>query len=165
MPLPEGLDRAALFAGMLNARRFRLARRDGIRHLDRRRFRHYRPRIDPERTLPEGPFGDHLGYYSLAHHGFPVLDVDDRLSPRDAVWPFTVVGRPPQEDTTFGKLIHEITAPMVPVELPGVKGDPRGGRRRACIPLLLAIGERALRPVPGERADSPGAVDPTRTRS
>ena len=93
--------------------------------------------IAPERTKPEGPFGDHLGYYSLAHD-FPVMTVERVFHRRDAIWPFTVVGRPPQEDTTFGKLIHEITAPMVPVELPGVAAihavDAAGVH-----PLLLAI--------------------------
>src|SRR5690606_25341429 len=72
-----------------------------------------------EGTKPEGPFGDHLGYYSLTHD-FPVLRVHKVYHRKDAIWPFTVVGRPPQEDTTFGQLIHEITKPMVPVSLPGV---------------------------------------------
>ena len=62
--------------------------------------------VDPERQLPEGPFGDHLGYYSLAHD-FPVLRVEKVYHRPDAIWPFTVVGRPPQEDTMFGELIHE----------------------------------------------------------
>ena len=62
---------------------------------------------------------------------------------------FTVVGRPPQEDTSFGRLIHEITAPMVPKELPGVKAlhavDAAGVH-----PLLLAIGSERYVPW-GER--------------
>src|SRR5262245_64566151 len=52
----------------------------------------------------EGPFGDHLGYYSLAHE-FPVLKVERVYHRKGAVWTFAVVGRPQQEDTTFGKLI------------------------------------------------------------
>ena len=39
---------------------------------------------------------------------------------KDAIWPFTVVGRPPQEDTVFGQLIHELTGPVVPTVIPGV---------------------------------------------
>ena len=54
--------------------------------------------IDPTRLKPEGPFGDHLGYYSLAHE-FPVMHVEHVYHRRGAIWPFTVVGRPPQEDT------------------------------------------------------------------
>ena len=64
--------------------------------------------IDPEKTLPEGPFGDHLGYYSLAHD-FPVLRVEEVFHRDGAIWPFTTVGRPPQEDTSFGTFIHELT--------------------------------------------------------
>jgi 4-hydroxy-3-polyprenylbenzoate decarboxylase len=146
MPLPEGLSEL-LFAGMLNRRRFRLARRDGFACSAEADFV-ITGTIDPERTLPEGPFGDHLGYYSLVHD-FPVLEVDAIYHRDDPVWPFTVVGRPPQEDTTFGKLIHELTEPMVPVELPGVKAihavDAAGVH-----PLLLAIGSERYVPY-GER--------------
>jgi 4-hydroxy-3-polyprenylbenzoate decarboxylase len=146
MPLPEGLTEL-LFAGMLNRRRFRLARRNGYAIAAEADFV-ITGRIDPLRTLPEGPFGDHLGYYSLAHD-FPVLEVESVYYRDDAVWPFTVVGRPPQEDTTFGKLIHELTEPMVPVSLPGVKAlhavDAAGVH-----PLLLAIGSERYVPY-GER--------------
>jgi 4-hydroxy-3-polyprenylbenzoate decarboxylase len=146
MPLPEGLSEL-LFAGMLNRRRFRLARRNGFAHSVDADFV-ISGTIHPERTLPEGPFGDHLGYYSLVHD-FPVLEVEAIHHRDDPVWPFTVVGRPPQEDTTFGKLIHELTEPMVPVELPGVKAihavDAAGVH-----PLLLAIGSERYVPY-GER--------------
>jgi 4-hydroxy-3-polyprenylbenzoate decarboxylase len=142
MPLPEGLSEL-LFAGMLNRRRFRIARRDGFAISAEADFV-ITGRIDPTRTLPEGPFGDHLGYYSLVHD-FPVLEVESVYHRDDALWPFTVVGRPPQEDTTFGKLIHELTEPMVPISLPGVKAlhavDAAGVH-----PLLLAIGSERYVP-------------------
>jgi len=70
--------------------------------------------IDPERLKPEGPFGDHLGYYSLAHD-FPVMHVEHVYHRRDAIWPFTVVGRPPQEDTILGQLIHDLTGPAAAI--------------------------------------------------
>lgn len=147
MPLPEGLSEL-VFAGMLAGRRFRYAQESG--HI-----------IAAEAdfcivgtiagTKPEGPFGDHLGYYSLTHD-FPVLKVERVYHREDAIWPFTVVGRPPQEDTTFGELIHEITGPMVPVSLPGVKAlhavDAAGVH-----PLLLAIGSE--RYTPYSRVDRP----------
>jgi len=146
MPLPEGVTEL-LFAGMLNRRRFRITRRDGFAIAAEADFV-ITGRIHPTRTLPEGPFGDHLGYYSLVHD-FPVLEVESVYHRDDAVWPFTVVGRPPQEDTTFGKLIHELTEPMVPVSLPGVKAlhavDAAGVH-----PLLLAIGSERYVPY-GER--------------
>ncbi|MGE0757419.1 MAG: UbiD family decarboxylase [Pirellulaceae bacterium] len=96
------------------------------------------------KLLPEGPFGDHLGYYSLAHD-FPVLHVHRVLHRPDAIWPFTVVGRPPQEDTVFGQLIHELTGPIIPTVLPGVRAvhavDASGVH-----PLLLAIGSERYVP-------------------
>ena len=94
--------------------------------------------------MPEGPFGDHLGYYSL-QHDFPVLNVDAVYHRDDAIWPFTVVGRPPQEDTVFGELIHELTGPVVPTVLPGIRAvnavDAAGVH-----PLLLAIGSERYVP-------------------
>ncbi len=142
MPLPEALTEL-LFVGMLGGRRFRYTMRDGFVISSDADFC-VTGTIDPNRTLPEGPFGDHLGYYSLAHD-FPVLTVDKVYHRRNPIWPFTVVGRPPQEDTSFGALIHEITQPMVPVELPGVKTihavDAAGVH-----PLLLAIGSERYVP-------------------
>jgi 4-hydroxy-3-polyprenylbenzoate decarboxylase len=154
MPLPEGLPELA-FAGALGGRRVRLIQQPpgpgelfpitlaadadfcltGI--------------VDPQKQLPEGPFGDHLGYYSLAHP-FPVLKVEQVWHREGAVWPFTVVGRPPQEDTTFGKLIHELTGPLIPTVVPGVHAvhavDAAGVH-----PLLLAIGSERYVPYEGRR--------------
>jgi 4-hydroxy-3-polyprenylbenzoate decarboxylase len=105
--------------------------------------------IDPARTKPEGPFGDHLGYYSLAHD-FPVMTVEAVYHRPGAIWPFTVVGRPPQEDTTFGELIHELTGPVIPTVIPGVHAvhavDAAGVH-----PLLLAIGSERYVPYAGTR--------------
>jgi len=91
---------------------------------------------EPNDTKPEGPFGDHLGYYSLKHD-FPVLRVRAVYHRPGAIWPFTVVGRPPQEDTSFGQIIHEITGPLIPTVVHGVHAvhavDAAGVH-----PLLLA---------------------------
>ncbi|HID97396.1 MAG TPA: UbiD family decarboxylase, partial [Thermodesulfobacteriaceae bacterium] len=134
MPLPEGLTEL-IFAGMLGRRRFRYVRKNGFVISADADFC-ILGTVEPEKTKPEGPFGDHLGYYSLVHD-FPVLDVKAVYHRKDAVWPFTVVGRPPQEDTSFGRLIHEITAPMVPREISGLRAvhaiDAAGVH-----PLLLA---------------------------
>ena len=142
MPLPEGLPEVA-FAGGLAGRRFRYTLKNGFTVSAEADFC-ITGAVNPGETLPEGPFGDHLGYYSLAHE-FPVLRVDTVYHRKDAVWPFTVVGRPPQEDTAFGELIHELTGPMVPVELPGLKAinavDAAGVH-----PLLLAIGSERYVP-------------------
>ena len=148
MPLPEGLPELA-FAGALGGRRVRLVR--GGTHLPVPAEADFClvGTIDPERLLPEGPFGDHLGYYSLVHD-FPVMRVEKVYHRRDAVWPFTVVGRPPQEDTSFGEIIHELTGPAIPTVVPGVHAvhavDAAGVH-----PLLLAIGSERYVPYAQER--------------
>ena len=100
--------------------------------------------VDPDLQLPEGPFGDHLGYYSLKHP-FPVLRVEKVWHREGAIWPFTVVGRPPQEDTSFGQIIHELTGPIIPTVVHGVHAvhavDAAGVH-----PLLLAIGSERYVP-------------------
>ncbi len=142
MPLPEGLTELT-FAGALAGRRIRMIRGDHAPVYADADFAIVGT-IDPTQTKPEGPFGDHLGYYSL-EHPFPVMKVDHVWHRQGAVWPFTVVGRPPQEDTTFGQLIHELTDPIIPTVIPGVKGvhavDAAGVH-----PLLLAIGSERYMP-------------------
>jgi 4-hydroxy-3-polyprenylbenzoate decarboxylase len=161
MPLPEGLPELA-FAGALGGRRVEMVLASGPREraggsLQKESARSRGPlafpaeadfvisgTIDPTRTKPEGPFGDHLGYYSLTHP-FPVITVEAVYHRPDAIWPFTVVGRPPQEDTSFGEFIHELTGPAIPAVLPGVKAvhavDAAGVH-----PLLLAIGSERYVP-------------------
>lgn len=143
MPLPEGMPELA-FAGAIGGRRLRLlSEADRLPILADADFC-ISGTVDPKLLLPEGPFGDHLGYYSLAHP-FPVLNVERVTHRRDAIWPFTVVGRPPQEDTTFGQLIHEITGPIIPTVVHGVRAvhavDAAGVH-----PLLLAIGSERYTP-------------------
>ena len=148
MPLPEGLSEL-LFAGMLAGRSFRWRRREDGFVVSADADFTITGWVDPGRTLPEGPFGDHLGYYSLTHP-FPVLRVTAVHHRKGAVWPLTAVGRPPQEDTTFGRLIHEITEPMVPTTLPGVHSvhavDAAGVH-----PLLLAVGSERYSPFTARR--------------
>lgn len=148
MPLPEGLTELT-FAGALAGRRIALLRGMHAPVYADADFALI-GQIAPHRTLPEGPFGDHLGYYSL-QHDFPVMRVRQVWHRSGAVWPFTVVGRPPQEDTTFGQLIHELTDPIIPSVIPGVKAvhavDASGVH-----PLLLAIGsERYMPHLPADR--------------
>jgi 4-hydroxy-3-polyprenylbenzoate decarboxylase len=63
----------------------------------------------------------------------------------DAIWPFTVVGRPPQEDTSFGQIIHELTGNAIKHELPGVK-EVHAVDSAGVHPLLLAIGSERYTP-------------------
>ncbi len=142
MPLPEGLTELT-FAGALAGRRIRMLRGQHAPVYADADFAIV-GEIDPQAIKPEGPFGDHLGYYSLCHD-FPFMKVKHVWHRRDAIWPFTVVGRPPQEDTTFGQLIHELTDPIIPSVIPGVRRihavDAAGVH-----PLLLAIGSERYMP-------------------
>jgi 4-hydroxy-3-polyprenylbenzoate decarboxylase len=95
-------------------------------------------------TKPEGPFGDHLGYYSLTHP-FPFMRVHKVYARENAIFPFTVVGRPPQEDTAFGALIHELTGDAIRQEIPGVK-EVHAVDEAGVHPLLLAIGSERYTP-------------------
>jgi 4-hydroxy-3-polyprenylbenzoate decarboxylase len=143
MPLPENISELA-FAGALGGRRVRMIDRPGGLPIHADADFCITGVVESNLLLPEGPFGDHLGYYSLAHD-FPVVKVEAVYHRAGAVWPFTVVGRPPQEDTVFGQLIHELTGPLIPSVLPGVHAvhavDAAGVH-----PLLLAIGGERYTP-------------------
>jgi len=142
MPLPEGISEMT-FAGLLGSRRFRYAYDDGFCLSTDADFV-ITGEVYPNENKPEGPFGDHLGYYSL-QHPFPLMRVHKVYAKKDAIWAFTVVGRPPQEDTSFGQLIHEITGDAIPQEIPGLKSvhavDAAGVH-----PLLLAVGSERYTP-------------------
>jgi len=142
MPLPEGMSELS-FAGVLGKRRFRYSNKDG-----------YTISADADFVICgelhqndvklEGPFGDHLGYYSLKHD-FPVLRVHKVYAKENAIFPFTVVGRPPQEDSQFGALIHEISGKAIEKEIPGliaVNAVDEAGVH----PLLLAVGSERYTP-------------------
>jgi 4-hydroxy-3-polyprenylbenzoate decarboxylase len=148
MPLPEGVSELAL-AGVLGGRRVPMIRRGGQLPIHAEADFCLTGYIDPKGLKPEGPFGDHLGYYSL-RHDFPYMHVEHVYHRPDAIWPFTVVGRPPQEDTIFGQLIHELVGPLVPKQIPGVRAihavDAAGVH-----PLLLAIGSERYVPYEDRR--------------
>ncbi len=157
MPLPEGFPELA-FAAALGGRRIRMVVPPGPPAASGGSLPLPVPAeadfvisgtIDPAATKPEGPFGDHLGYYSL-RHDFPVMRVEKVYHRPGAIWPFTVVGRPPQEDTSFGEFIHELTGPVIPTVVPGVHAvhavDAAGVH-----PLLLAIGSERYVPYAEKR--------------
>lgn len=150
MPLPEGLSELT-FAGMLNGHRFPYHFLDGHFIANEADFC-ITGTIRKHGLKPEGPFGDHLGYYSLAHD-FPVMDVETVYHRKDAIWHFTVVGRPPQEDSIFGRLIHDLVGDLLPSEFPGIR-DVHAVDASGVHPLLLAVGtERYMpfrEPVPEE---------------
>jgi 4-hydroxy-3-polyprenylbenzoate decarboxylase len=142
MPLPEGISEMT-FAGILGNRRFRYTYQDGFCVSTDADFV-ITGEVYPNEIKPEGPFGDHLGYYSLKHP-FPVMRVHKVYARKDAIWSFTVVGRPPQEDTSFGQLIHEMTGSAIKQEIPGLK-EVHAVDAAGVHPLLLAIGSERYTP-------------------
>lgn len=142
MPLPEGISEMT-FAGVLGGRRFRYTYEDGFCISTDADFV-ITGEVYPGENKPEGPFGDHLGYYSLQHK-FPLMRVHKVYARKNAIWPFTVVGRPPQEDTSFGELIHEITGAAIPQEIPGLK-EVHAVDAAGVHPLLLAVGSERYTP-------------------
>ncbi len=142
MPLPEGISEMT-FAGVLGNRRFRYIYKDGYCISTDADFV-ITGEVYPGENKPEGPFGDHLGYYSLKHL-FPLMKVHKVYARKNAIWSFTVVGRPPQEDTSFGQLIHEITGDAIPQEVPGLK-EVHAVDAAGVHPLLLAVGSERYTP-------------------
>ena len=142
MPLPEGISEMT-FAGVLGGRRFRYVYNDGFCISTDADFV-ITGQVHPGENKPEGPFGDHLGYYSL-QHAFPLMKVHKVFARKNAIWPFTVVGRPPQEDTSFGQLIHELTGAAVQAEIPGLK-EVHAVDAAGVHPLLLAVGSERYTP-------------------
>lgn len=142
MPLPEGLSEMTV-AGMLSGHNFKYNYVDGYCISSDADFV-ITGEIYPEDTKPEGPFGDHLGYYSLIHP-FPVMKIHKVYAKPNAIWPFTVVGRPPQEDTSFGELIHELTGDSIKHEIPGVK-EVHAVDAAGVHPLLFAVGSERYTP-------------------
>ena len=148
MPLPEGLPELS-FAGALGGRRVRMVLTNNGLAMPAEADFVISGTIGMHDMKPEGPFGDHLGYYAL-QHDFPVMKVDRVYHREGAIWPFTSVGRPPQEDTSFGEFIHELTGPLVPTVLPGIH-EVHAVDAAGVHPLLLAIGSERYVPYAEKR--------------
>jgi 4-hydroxy-3-polyprenylbenzoate decarboxylase len=143
MPLPEDLSEA-VFAGALGNRRFRYFYDDEGFCISADADFVITGTVFPGQNKEEGPFGDHLGYYSLKHP-FPLMHVHRVYHRKNPVWSFTVVGRPPQEDTSFGAIIHEIAGSALPAEIPGLH-EVNAVDAAGVHPLLFAIGSERYTP-------------------
>lgn len=143
MPLPEGLSEW-VFAGMLSGRRFKYSYDPEGYAVSMDADFVITGDIHPNDVKLEGPFGDHLGYYSLKHL-FPVLKIKKVYAKDNAIWPFTTVGRPPQEDTSFGHVIHELTGAAIQKEMPGVLAV-HAVDKAGVHPLLFAVGSERYTP-------------------
>jgi UbiD family decarboxylase len=77
-------------------------------------------RVPAKTRRPEGPFGDHYGYYSL-RHDYPIFEVQRVAHRRDAIYPATIVGKPRQEDFFIGDLLQDLLSPLFPLVMPAVE--------------------------------------------
>ena len=143
MPLPEGLSEMT-FAGALGNRRFGYFYDDEGYCISADADFVITGTVMPHQNKPEGPFGDHLGYYSLTHP-FPLMQVSRVYHRKNPIWSFTVVGRPPQEDTSFGALIHQIAGTAIQKEIPGLL-EVNAVDAAGVHPLLFAIGSERYTP-------------------
>jgi len=117
-PLPENVPELVL-ASLLAGERLRVASGPDGRRVVAAAELALGGRIPPRVREPEGPFGDHYGYYSL-RHDYPVFDVEWVARRGDAIYPATVVGKPRQEDFYLGDLLQELLSPLFPLAMPGV---------------------------------------------
>ena len=120
--------------------------------------------VDPSESRPEGPFGDHTGYYSPAED-YPVFHVTAMTRRRDPIYPTTMVGRPPTEDYFFGKATERLFLPAIQMVLPelvdinmpaegifhnliivSIKKSYRGRRRRWPTACGASVCSRSPRP-------------------
>ncbi len=117
-PLPENVPEI-LLASLLLGERLRVTDGPGPHPLIADCEFAFVGRVRPHDVAPEGPFGDHYGYYSWKHD-YPVFHVDALCHRRDAIWPATIVGKPRQEDLYIGDFLQDLLAPVFPVVMPNV---------------------------------------------
>ncbi|MFN2578080.1 MAG: UbiD family decarboxylase [Pyrinomonadaceae bacterium] len=120
-PLPEDVPELIL-ASLLGGEKLRLAKNPtgGPHRLVAEAEFALMGHAQPHQRQPEGPFGDHYGYYSLKHD-YPVFECEAIAHRRDAIYPATVVGKPRQEDFFIGDYLQSLLAPIFPIVMPGVR--------------------------------------------
>jgi UbiD family decarboxylase len=120
-PLPEDVPELML-ASLLNGEKLRVAKdpRGGAHRLVAEAEFALSGHAPPRERRPEGPFGDHYGYYSL-RHDYPVFHCDAVFHRRDAIYPATVVGKPKQEDFFIGDYLQSLLSPVFPLVMPSVR--------------------------------------------
>jgi UbiD family decarboxylase len=117
-PLPENVSELML-ASLIAGRKLPLCKGPGPHPLVASAELALVGRVPAFERRPEGPFGDHYGYYSL-QHDYPVFRVEYLARRRDAIYPATVVGKPRQEDFYIGDLLQELLSPLFPLVMPSV---------------------------------------------
>src|SRR6267154_480956 len=119
-PLPDDMPELVL-ASLLQGQKLKMAKNPagGHRLVAEAEFALV-GHAQPHERRPEGPFGDHYGYYSL-QHDYPVFHCDAIAHRRDAIYPATVVGKPRQEDFFIGDYLQSLLSPLFPLVMPGVR--------------------------------------------
>ena len=149
MPLPDGMPEV-FFASLMAGHRIKFIRPKEFLPIPVNADFCISGYVNGKQTKKEGPFGDHLGYYSLVHD-FPVLQVEKvYYNKENPIWPFTTVGRPPQEDSIIGDVIHEIVAPFVGKVFSGAY-EVHAVDAAGVHPLLLAISRESYVPFEDNR--------------
>lgn len=119
-PLPEGMDELA-FASFLREKPIPMVKGKTISQLVPANADIVIEGIVPQNVLrEEGPFGDHFGHYSM-ESDFPVLRVKTITHKNNAVYPATVVGKPPKEDIFLGIAAGEMFSPLIKIIQPEIK--------------------------------------------
>jgi 3-polyprenyl-4-hydroxybenzoate decarboxylase len=119
-PLPENIPELIL-ASLLLGEKLEIA--DDPRHehplVARAEFA-VKGLVPPHLRQPEGPFGDHYGYNSLAHD-YPIFQASHLYHRKQAIYPATVVGRPRQEDFYIGDFLQDLLSPLFPLVMNSVR--------------------------------------------
>jgi 4-hydroxybenzoate decarboxylase subunit C len=118
-PLPENVPELML-ASLIAGERLKLVSGAGPHPLVAGAEFALMGKVPPRVRRPEGPFGDHYGYYSL-QHDYPVFELERIAHRADAIYPATVVGKPRQEDFFLGDLLQELLSPLFPLVMPAVE--------------------------------------------
>jgi len=118
-PLPDGIDEY-LFAGFLRKKPVELVQCKTVDlKVPSEAEIVIEGYVDPGELRTEGPFGDHTGFYSLEDE-YPVFHVTAITHRRDAIYPHTIVGKPPMEDLYMGWATERIFLPLIQIVLPEV---------------------------------------------
>ena len=118
-PLPENVPEL-LLASLIAGRKLRLVEGVGPHPLVADAEFALIGEVPAGERRPEGPFGDHYGYYSL-RHDYPVFRVRRMARRSRAIYPATVVGKPRQEGFYIGDLLQELLSPLFPLVMPAVE--------------------------------------------
>ena len=120
LPLPEDISELN-FAGLLRGARTRLARAVSQPLLVPAEAEIViEGTVAPDETAPEGPYGDHTGYYNAVEN-FPVLRASAMTTRADPYYLTTHTGRPPDEPSVIGAVFNELARPLIRQSLPEVQ--------------------------------------------